>query len=323
MTETVIPPTATASNKYPLNNVKICIDPGHGGNDPGAVGKIYDLKTKKIMYIPESGLNLQVALKLRQKLESLGAKVFMTRKDDKEVCPGENAKEELQSRVNVSEKYETDLFISVHHNASENKEKSGLEVYYYDLNRNTDTEIAGWKKTRAFNNFNKSLQKLPKKEIDFLNVLRGDPKASNPNYYKFLKYLYDLTGGNENAFLKIVKEKPLEDTYKNYKESGILAKFIYQHLKEDAGKLGQNAGGIYPSRFYVCKYNYGRPSVLLEVGYLTNTTEKSLAIRPEYQERVAESVANAIIEYLQFIGKLPSQTYETKHEVDKKINGSL
>ena len=68
----VVVPVYTASE--PLSDVEICLDPGHGGADPGAVNTAYSLE--------EADINLDVAYGLKALLEGDGATVLMTRSDD-------------------------------------------------------------------------------------------------------------------------------------------------------------------------------------------------------------------------------------------------
>lgn len=101
----------------------ITIDPGHGGSDPGAV-------SRKGTY--EKTITLSMARKLKSDLEKLGATVYLTRNDDVDVA-GKNADDaaELQARVDVADKHGSDLFISLHINASVNKKATGISTYYY------------------------------------------------------------------------------------------------------------------------------------------------------------------------------------------------
>jgi len=101
----------------------ITIDPGHGGSDPGAV-------SKKGTY--EKTITLSMAKKLKAELEKMGAVVYLTRTADVDVA-GKNAEDaaELQARVDIAENHCSDLFISLHINASVNKKASGISTYYY------------------------------------------------------------------------------------------------------------------------------------------------------------------------------------------------
>ena len=111
----------------------ITIDPGHGGSDPGAVGDKGTL---------EKNITLEISKRLKQNLEEMGAIVHMTRSTDKEVAgPGASDVDELQARINVAEKNNSDLFISVHINSSVNKKVGGFSTYYYPKTK-FDAKIA-------------------------------------------------------------------------------------------------------------------------------------------------------------------------------------
>ena len=101
----------------------ITIDPGHGGSDPGAVGNKGTL---------EKNITLEISKRLKEFLQEKGAIVYMTRTTDREVAgPGASDVDELQARINVAEKHNSDLFISVHINSSVNKKVGGFSTYYY------------------------------------------------------------------------------------------------------------------------------------------------------------------------------------------------
>jgi N-acetylmuramoyl-L-alanine amidase len=106
-------------------NLLIVLDPGHGGKDPGAVGK---LGTR------EKDLNLAIAQKLAQRLERAGYRVLLTREKDEFVS--------LKERVDFANKNKADIFISIHNNASrENPRAVGFETYFLAEGR-TDLERA-------------------------------------------------------------------------------------------------------------------------------------------------------------------------------------
>lgn len=118
-----------ASMKYltdeePVRGVSgkvIVIDPGHGGTDGGTTGV-----SKKNN---EKTLNLKTAIKLQSKLEDAGATVIMTRTGD--TYPS------LAKRVEISEKYKADVFISIHYNsAGTNQTANGVDTFYYKTNVN-------------------------------------------------------------------------------------------------------------------------------------------------------------------------------------------
>ena len=85
----------------PLAGLRVCVDPGHGGEETGAMGP---------SGIKESTVNLAIALKLKELLERDGAHVVMTRQTDSE---GPS----LASRVETAVRKKCDLLLSVHNNA--------------------------------------------------------------------------------------------------------------------------------------------------------------------------------------------------------------
>ena len=106
----------------------ITLDAGHGGSDPGAIGPS-GLKEKEI--------TLAIARLLEEELEKKGAKVFMTRTRDVDVYgPNASDVQELQARVNVGERNNSDIFVSLHINSSVNKNVGGFSTYYFPKTAN-------------------------------------------------------------------------------------------------------------------------------------------------------------------------------------------
>lgn len=102
-----------------LEGKTIVLDAGHGGKDSGSTS---------VLNLMEKNMNLLAATNLQKTLEAAGAKVIMTRSNDIYLT--------LQERVNISHKYNTDLFISIHHDSAV-ATATGFTTYYYykrDLN---------------------------------------------------------------------------------------------------------------------------------------------------------------------------------------------
>ncbi|MCD4782652.1 MAG: N-acetylmuramoyl-L-alanine amidase [Candidatus Eremiobacteraeota bacterium] len=103
-------------------NRVIVIDPGHGGSDPGACS--HGMK--------EKDLTLDIAKKLARELTRLGWKVYLTRHTDTDVTyPGSPDRDELQARVDVANKHNAAVFISIHCNASLNSSVRGSSYHWY------------------------------------------------------------------------------------------------------------------------------------------------------------------------------------------------
>jgi len=101
---------------------KVCIDPGHGGSDPGACGN----------GLRECDVALAVALKTRDYLVAAGCQVVMTREKDVDVAyRNASATAELQARCDVSDRSDADLFLSVHCNSFGNSAALGTETFCY------------------------------------------------------------------------------------------------------------------------------------------------------------------------------------------------
>jgi len=92
---------------------RIMLDPGHGGKDPGALGR---LGTE------EKNIVLDIARRARDHLKKQGFEVFLTREGDEYVSLADRAEKAVQSQAQV--------FVSIHANWAENRSACGLETYF-------------------------------------------------------------------------------------------------------------------------------------------------------------------------------------------------
>lgn len=113
------PETDVADVPQRLDEVVIVIDAGHGGSDPGALGKEEGETVAR-----ESEVNLAVALYTQELLEDLGVKVVMTRDGDDRISLGD--------RCVVSNNAKAHLFVSIHSNAMDagGEHINGTMVFY-------------------------------------------------------------------------------------------------------------------------------------------------------------------------------------------------
>jgi N-acetylmuramoyl-L-alanine amidase len=102
---------------------RIAIDPGHGGNDPGAQGS---------GGLREKDVTLAIAHRLAPLLARQGIQVTLTRDEDRYVT--------LEERTARANAFGADLFVSIHCNAAENKTRHGIETYVLDT---TTSDMAG------------------------------------------------------------------------------------------------------------------------------------------------------------------------------------
>jgi N-acetylmuramoyl-L-alanine amidase len=125
---------------------RIVIDPGHGGHDPGTIGR---------GGLMEKDLVLDVSLRLEKMVrESLGAEVVMTRSTDVFIP--------LEERTAVANTRAADLFLSVHANASRNPTARGIETYFLNFAQNPHAESVAARENAISSATLKDLQGLVK-----------------------------------------------------------------------------------------------------------------------------------------------------------------
>jgi len=100
--------------------VKVCVDAGHGGSDPGAVGTAP-------FRLAEKEVTLQVSVLLEQELEQRGHWVVMTRRIDRTLG--------LLPRARFANRLKAELFVSIHANAAATASAEGMEVYHFPESR--------------------------------------------------------------------------------------------------------------------------------------------------------------------------------------------
>ena len=193
----------------------IVIDPGHNfGGDDGAYGY-----HNGVTY-SERDLNMQVALKLKTKLEAYGYQVVMTRNEsDREYL---SVSESLAKRVNLANSLNADFFVSLHHNSASSSSAYGVETYYSD--RAQDSSFGG--------------------SYSSSKVSTSKNMASKIN----------------NAIVN---------------------------------KTGQYNRGAKEASLYVCR-NTTMPSVLIELGFVSNPDEAAKCASWSQQDAAASAIAEAI-----------------------------
>ena len=116
-------PVITEPESNRLLGKIICLDPGHGGDDPGAIGPSGTL---------EKDNTLAICLLLRDILESNGATVVLTRDTDRTVAvPNSSGSEELKARVEIARDSSADIFISIHNDSFTSNTAMGTTSFHY------------------------------------------------------------------------------------------------------------------------------------------------------------------------------------------------
>lgn len=104
------------SEQVGLKVRRIIIDAGHGGKDPGAVGR---------SGVKEKDVTLAMAKRLSALLRAKGYETVLTREKDVYLA--------LEERTAIANREKGDLFISIHANANEKRDRKGIETYYLNI----------------------------------------------------------------------------------------------------------------------------------------------------------------------------------------------
>jgi N-acetylmuramoyl-L-alanine amidase len=95
---------------------RIVVDAGHGGHDPGAIGR---------RGLREKDVTLDIARKVAKELKGEGFDVVLTRSDDRFL--------QLEERTALANTSRGDLFVSIHANANPRRNRSGIETYFLNV----------------------------------------------------------------------------------------------------------------------------------------------------------------------------------------------
>lgn len=109
-----------------LGNRVVVIDAGHGGVDPGAVGK------SKVL---EKDITLGVSKRLQALLQQSGAKIVMVREDDRDLGSSQGLlkrkREDLAQRIQLAAVSQAEVYISIHANSFPNPKLTGAQTFYH------------------------------------------------------------------------------------------------------------------------------------------------------------------------------------------------
>lgn len=117
----------TGNKKYQSENLRtILVDVGHGGADPGMIG---------VGGLEEKGINLEIALKVRDVLEKKGFTVIMTREQDEGLYDQDSRNQkaqDMQRRIALIRECKPVLCVSIHQNSYQDSAVYGPQVFYYE-----------------------------------------------------------------------------------------------------------------------------------------------------------------------------------------------
>jgi N-acetylmuramoyl-L-alanine amidase len=223
---------------------RIVIDAGHGGHDPGAVGprKLY-----------EKDVVLDIALKVRKILMADPLNEVLLTRDKDVFIP-------LEERTSIANRKNADLFVSIHANASQNRQARGIETYLLNW---TDDEEANKVAARE-NKISLKQMKAMNKQADTVEMILSDLNRENKRdeSIKLANYIQRSMISN------------LDNDYKN----------ISDH-------------GVKQALFYVL-FGAKMPSVLVEVSFISNPEEENRLSQDSYRQDIAKSIAAGLNTYV-------------------------
>jgi N-acetylmuramoyl-L-alanine amidase len=224
--------------------VRVVIDAGHGGKDPGARGPHGAI---------EKDITLDIARRLARKLrDRLGFDVTMTRQGDQYISLG--------GRKDVANRLDADLFVSVHANAAKNKRSNGIETYYLK------------------NSNDRATLRLANLENGVDMLIGGDVSTDADLSY----ILSDIIQGQKEAD-SIRAARHIQDSLVGE----------VKPLYTDIDDLGVKQGP-----FLVLDGTY-MAAVLVETGFVSNSTEAKRLMASSYRESLAEGMYEGIQRYFE------------------------
>ncbi len=226
----------------------VVIDAGHGGKDIGARGSITNEKT----------INLNVAKLVGEKIRSIAddIKIVFTREKDEFVA--------LNDRASIANRAKGDLFISIHVNSLDRRNKSrrsicGAEVYTLGLHK-TESNLEVAKRENAVITL----------EEDYSETYRGFDPNSAESYIAF----------------ELTQSRHLDRSIQ----------FAAEVEEELVATAGRRSKGVKQAGFWVL-WATGMPSVLIELDFICNPASEKFMVSESGQEKLATAISNAFEKY--------------------------
>ncbi len=221
----------------------LVIDAGHGGKDPGAVGKLYY----------EKNITLAVAKQLQRVLaqEMPEIRVVLTRETDEFI--------ELHRRGQIAKEAGGNFFLSIHCNGMEDRSKAGTETYVLGTNPGQE-----------------SYQRI---------ITENQAILLEDNHEEVYDH-FDPSSPEGFIFFSLLKN--------SYREESLRLADKIQHQFQS--RLGRTNRGVKQAPFVVL-YACGMPSLLTEIGFITNAEEEKFIGSEDGQIFIASAIYRAIKEY--------------------------
>ena len=254
----------SAAQKQSKKPFTVVIDAGHGGVDPGALGR----KSQ------EKNINYSVSKMLAEliKEEYPEVKVIFTRTKDVKIP--------LAKRADIANKANANLFISIHSNASKNKKANGCQTFTLGAGSDAEAKAAAMYENEVILT-----------EDNFEETYKGFDPRSSESYIIF----------------ELMRSHDMELSVK-------LAEMVQNGMVESS-KLYDR--GVSSAGFLVL-HRTVMPSILVELGFITNSKDENLISSKEGQKKLAKGIFNGFAEYYELYGKSKEPKREKTNKQEKR-----
>ena len=250
---------AQKSKKKPFT---VVIDPGHGGVDPGALGR----KSQ------EKNINMSVSKMLASMIDEKypEVKVIFTRTTDVKIP--------LVERADIANRANADLFISIHSNAAKSSSANGCETFTLGAGSSVEAKAAAMYENEVILS-----------EDNFEEIYKGFDPRSSESYIIF----------------ELIRNHDME-------LSAEIAQMVQNGMVKES-KL--NNRGVSSAGFLVL-HRTVMPSILVELGFITNSKDESFIASKEGQKKLAKGVFDGFAKYYETYGrKKDKEEYENQPAV--------
>lgn len=259
-------PAAFAQKNKKKTQFTVVIDPGHGGVDPGALGK----RAK------EKDVNMNVSRLLADmiKKEYPEIKVIFTRTTDVKIP--------LARRADIANNANADLFISIHSNANKNTSANGCETFTLGAGSSAEAKAAA--------------------------MYENEVILQEENHEKL--YNFDPRSSESYIIFELIRSHDME-------RSVSIAELVQKGMVKNC-KLKNR--GVSSAGFLVL-HRTVMPSILVELGFITNSNDESVLASEEGQKKLAKGIFEGFSEYYTKYcnnGKPKTKGNAVKGEVEKK-----
>ena len=284
----------------------IIIDPGHGGNFPGAKGT----------FSYEKNISLEVSLKLGKALEKEfpDFNLVFTRTTDANSGNKESLLEDLRYRADLANSSGGDLFISIHCNSAGRgaggwyeKRMVGKTLKYRNVKQGKKTVRKKYYEYHYETNWVEN--KVNGTETYIWASSKTDDKVSsmakNNEYYGEIDSLSALSVPDPKD--PVEKARMLIYAQHYFKKSLVLADLV----EKEFAAIGRNSRGVKQRNdkgIWVLQAT-GMPSILIEIGFISNKNEEEYMNSEKGQDEIVFNIMTALKTYFQ---KLDAKTLHTE-----------